>query len=321
MNRQVQKKSILYLLILAGCLQGGCHQNSSSPADKGESITISGAFALYPMVVHWSEEFKKQHPEVRFNISAGGAGKGIADVLSGMVDIALVSRDIYPEEFERGAYLINVATDAVVPTFNANNPATSELLARGMNQVELQQIFVGGQISRWNQLEGISADYDMHIYTRSDAAGAAETWASYLETSQEDLLGIGVFGDPGQAQAILRDPLSIGFSNINFVYGLTDRKPVTGIAILPIDLNENGRVDADESFYQNLDSLNQAILDGRYPAPPSRKLGFLFRGKPESPAISAFLEYVLSESGQSLLPGNGYVRLDSTARKAELDRI
>src|SRR5690606_342545 len=56
------------------------------------NISLSGAFALYPLVVIWSEDFKKDHPNVRFNISAGGAGKGIADVLTGMVDIGLVSR-------------------------------------------------------------------------------------------------------------------------------------------------------------------------------------------------------------------------------------
>jgi len=27
------------------------------------------------MVVQWSEIYQKEHPEVRFNISAGGAGK------------------------------------------------------------------------------------------------------------------------------------------------------------------------------------------------------------------------------------------------------
>jgi len=44
-------------------------------------ISISGAFALYPMTVKWSEEFRKINPDVRIDISAGGAGKGIADAL------------------------------------------------------------------------------------------------------------------------------------------------------------------------------------------------------------------------------------------------
>ncbi|WP_333802686.1 PstS family phosphate ABC transporter substrate-binding protein, partial [Sphingobacterium multivorum] len=67
------------------------------------NISLSGAFALYPLAVVWSEDFKKIHPNVRFNISAGGAGKGIADVLTGMVDIGMVSRDLHEQEIKKGA--------------------------------------------------------------------------------------------------------------------------------------------------------------------------------------------------------------------------
>jgi phosphate transport system substrate-binding protein len=53
------------------------------------------------LAVVWSEDFKKIHPNVRFNISAGGAGKGIADVLTGMVDIGMVSRDLHEQEIKK----------------------------------------------------------------------------------------------------------------------------------------------------------------------------------------------------------------------------
>jgi phosphate transport system substrate-binding protein len=41
----------------------------------------------------------------------------------------------------------------------------------------------------------------IHVYTRSDAAGAPDVWAKHLGKKQENLLGIGVFGDPGLAAA------------------------------------------------------------------------------------------------------------------------
>ncbi len=286
-----------------------------------ETISVSGAFALYPMLIQWSEDFKEKHPNVRFNISAGGAGKGIADVLSGMVDMGMVSRDIHPEEYEKGAFLVNVANDAVVATFNANNPAAKQIVERGLTKEEFINIFLKAQTTRWNQLSGINGDFDMHVYVRSDAAGAAETWAKFLDASQEDLVGIGVFGDPGQAQAIMRDPLSIGFSNLNYVYSLRDRKPQPNVQIIPIDWNNNGKIDANEYYYQSLDSLNQAIGDGRYPAPPARTLGLLFHGKPKNRVLVAFLEYILSEEGQSRLPENGYVSLSKKAVSQELAKI
>ncbi len=44
------------------------------------------------------------------------------------------------------------------------------------------------------------------MYTRSDAAGAAETWAKYFGKKQEDIQGVAVFGDPGLALAVKKDP-------------------------------------------------------------------------------------------------------------------
>lgn len=78
---------------------------------------------MYPMVVKWAEEFQKVYPKVRIDVSAGGAGKGMSDVLSGMVDIGNVSRDIYSAEIEKGAFWVPVTKDAVVPGAYPSPPA------------------------------------------------------------------------------------------------------------------------------------------------------------------------------------------------------
>ena len=75
-----------------------------NPADLQGTISISGAFAMYPLTVKWVEEFKKLHPKVTIDVSAGGAGKGMVDVLNGLVDIAMFSREVSPEEQAKGAW-------------------------------------------------------------------------------------------------------------------------------------------------------------------------------------------------------------------------
>lgn len=66
-------------------------------------VTLSGAFALYPLAVEWGTAFQKLHPKVRVDISAGGAGKGVTDALADVVDLGMVSRDLEPEEEQKGA--------------------------------------------------------------------------------------------------------------------------------------------------------------------------------------------------------------------------
>ena len=293
---------------------------SANRADdlKG-TINISGAFALYPITVKWAEEFKKLHPNVTFNISAGGAGKGITDALSGLVDIGLASRDISPEEVKKGAYTIYVTKDAVVPTFNTGNPNAAALLKKGVKREEFERIFVSGDIKNWEQLAG-KVSVPIHIYTRSDAAGAAETWAKYFNKKQEDLLGIGVFGDPGLAQAVQKDVTGIGYNNLAYLYDLKTRKQVAGVHALPIDVNGNGKIDGDENFYDTIDHLTKAIATDKYPSPPARNLGFLFKGKPVKPELVAVVKYVLTD-GQKFIEENGYIGLSKKKLAEELKKV
>lgn len=285
------------------------------------NISISGAFALYPIVVLWSEDFKKEHPHVRFNISAGGAGKGISDVLSNMVDIGLISRDLHQQELDRGAFPIHVAKDAVVGSFNSNHPNYTLLKERGLTQDELKGIFVQKRYKLWSDIDARFVNRPIEVYVRSDAAGAAETWAKFLGEHQEGLKGVGIFGDPGLVQAIKDKPLSIGFSNINFVYDLKTKQAVKDIAILPLDINGDGRVDETESFYGHLDSLTSAVATGRYPSPPSRDLTFVLRADKKTMLLTAFVRFVLKKEQQGYLLENGYVPLNDEIKDVELNKL
>lgn len=285
------------------------------------NTSLSGAFALYPLVVVWSEDFKKIHPNVRFNISAGGAGKGIADVLTGMVDIGMVSRDLHEQELKNGAIPIIVAKDAVICTINPGNPNYHAILSRGLSRDELADIFVNRKYSTWKQIDPQFTADPINVYVRSDAAGAAETWAKFFSHRQEDLQGIGIFGDPGIAQAIKDDIYGIGFNNINYVYNLKTNKVFDRIGVVPLDLNKNGRADVEEQFYGTLSELTDAVATGKYPAPPSRELTFVTKQKTQSLLLKEFISFVLQKQAQSLLLENGYVPLNETLIKEELNKL
>ncbi len=70
-----------------------------------------------------------------------------------------------------------------------------------------------------------------------------------MEKNQESLQGIGVFGDPGIADAVKNDKFGIGFNNVIYAFDINTRKKFEGLEIIPIDLNNNGGViDPDENF-------------------------------------------------------------------------
>jgi phosphate transport system substrate-binding protein len=242
----------------------------------------------------------------------------MADALAGVVDLGMVSRDVKPEELQKGAWWISVTKDAVVPTFNPAHPEAAAIRARGISREELTTLYLGKEaVKTWDLVTGGSGGQEVHVYTRSDACGAAETLAAYVGGHQEDLQGVGVYGDPGLSQAVTKDPLGVGFNNVGFAYDATTLLPVEGLGILPLDLDANDAIGPEEDFYATRDTLAAAIADGRYPSPPARALHVVSQGAPSKPLVREFLRWVLTD-GQKYVAEAGYIQLPQGSLDAGL---
>lgn len=277
----------MFSIINAGFSHGNEHKGT---------ITLSGAWAIYPMAVAWADAFQKKYPKVKIDVSAGGAGKGASDAIAGLVDIGMVSRDPDPSEIKKGIVPVYVLHDAVFPVISEKNPALSVLLKKGIKRKSWTAVYITGKITKWDELVDKEINKSIHVYTRSDACGAAASWASYLGKKQEDLRGVGVYGDPGLLEASKRDPLGIGYSNFSYVF-TREGSVVKGAKLVPVDSNENGIADPDE-IYNDRETAVKAIRAGRYPA--TRKNYFFVKGKPKG-LIKEFIEFALSDEGTKVV--------------------
>ncbi len=319
------KAHLLFTVILLGSLAlSAC--GTSTPATNTSNdpfngtITVSGAFALYPMMTVWADEFQKLHPNVQFDVQAGGAGKGMTDALAGAVDIGMVSRSIKPEEEAKGAYWVPVAKDAVFPIISAQNPVVNDILAKGISQDVFKKIFITGEIKTWGEVVNKpEITTEIHVYTRSDSAGAADMWAHFSGgKAQADLQGIGVNGEPALVATVIKDPDGIGFSNLNSVFDASSGNIVSGGVVPPIDINGNGQADADEIYKAKNDAI-KAVASGKYPSPPARFENLVTKGKP-SGLVQAFIEWILTD-GQQYLDQGGYVPLTADQQSQSLAKV
>ncbi len=318
----MMKKHLLVLVLLlitglAGC--GGRGVTAVAPADQ-TTITVSGAFALFPLMTVWADAYRSANPDVAFDIQAGGAGKGMTDMLSGVADIAMLSREPREEELSQGSFLVPVTIDSVVGTINATNPNLDALLAQGITPEEANGIWITGEVTTWDQLLGNGRTDAINVYTRSDSSGAAEMWALFsLGEAQEDLVGTAVNGDPGVAEAVRQDPLGVGYNNVGFAYDQTTGAPIDGLRIIPIDLDSSGQIEASENFYGTRDEFTTAVAEGLYPFPPARVLYLVTKGEP-SPAIADFYRWILTD-GQAFVGDAGYVPLTAVRLQEALDLL
>lgn len=319
--------SLLFLIILVsvGCGPGtqeksqGISRRAGSDSLSG-SISVSGAFALYPLAVKWAEEFMKINPGVTITVSRTGTGQGISDLMEGRSQIAMISRHLTDEEITEGIFIIPVAKEGVAPIVSQDNPFLHILMSRGMSTDEFIRTFTGDRPVTWGELTGTEAKEKVVVYKRSDESGAAEIWAEFLYRNSSDLKGTEVIGDEEMVRSVTEDPLSIGFCNFSYAFDTISGEKLPGIQIVPFDLDFDNSVDTKEIPFSTLEKAQRSVWLGVYPKSLCRELTLGTAGKPSDPEIAEFLEYVLTE-GQKHVKAAGLCELNNVYIRYYLDLI
>jgi phosphate transport system substrate-binding protein len=326
------QKKIITLVTALVLLVVGIVSMSGCTSQQKNVIKVEGAFALQPMMQVWATEYEKTHTNVSIDINANGAGAGMADALKGIANIGMVSRAINSSEITQGAFWVSVAKDAVVATMNANNPVLDKILAKGVTKQQFKDIFITGNISTWGQLVGDENITDkIIVYTRSDACGAADTWAKFMGKYVQNDIGShvdidrlsAVNGDNALVSAVQGNRFAIGYDNTGYVYTkkLTDNSvvPADGVLPVPIDLNGNRTLEPRENVYENRTTMVNAIINKVYPSPPARveNLATLhqFTGISKD-----FVHWILT-TGQQYVLDAGYVPLPQVNITQELQYL
>ena len=300
----------LLILLVAGCNpKEKKEQNTARESTelKGQ-IMISGADALFPLMKIWAEEFTKDKADLKINVINGGTGKGIKDLVSGNCDLAMVSRELEPDEESQGLVCFRITKEGVVPIINENNPYREIILKKGMSRQLLIDLFTKNKYQSWGAFLNTENNDSVKIFTRSDLSGAASIWSKYLGKKQEDLKGFPVRGDENIIHAVVNDPLSISYCNAHYAFDIPGNKTTAGIIAVPIDVNDNGTADKKENFNNNICKLQRAVYLGMYPSCLCRYLYVVTKDRPTNPIVIEFLKWIYEE-GQTIAEKSGYARL------------
>jgi phosphate transport system substrate-binding protein len=299
---------------LSGCLAG-----SDSDSGSESTVRISGGVGPLPMVQVWADIYTDER-DVNIDVSGGGTGVGVSDVMNDQVDIAMMGRDPDEQEIEQGLVATAMLIDTVVGTVNVDNPVFGELWEHGLTQDELAAIF-SKEITNWGEVVDGDVDEPIFVYGRSDSSAAYQQWGEFLggytENELEDMADGNFDGDQQVAQAIDNDAHGISLNNINYVYDFNTGDLEMNIRPVPLDLDESGTLSPEEEFYENRDDFLTAVEEDRYPAPPARDM-YLAANEEFDEDAADFVEWVLTE-GQQYVRDNGYAPIDDDQLEEQLE--
>ena len=136
---------------------------------KQEKIIITGSETMHSMILLISNNFMKENKNYSIDVRGGGSGEGINELINGITDIALSSRDLTESEFEKLNHKqtlesIVVAYDGAAFVVHPMNPVEKLTLEQASD------IFTG-KINNWKQLDGL--DKPIKVVIRDNYSGTA----------------------------------------------------------------------------------------------------------------------------------------------------
>jgi phosphate transport system substrate-binding protein len=294
-------KSYKYLasVIASALLLSGAQAQTKKIDDSViGTLTYSGTRLTYPLVEGWIKEFNKKYPKITISVLPE---KGTTSA-----DLKVLAYTLAESEIKADEEYIVASNYAQLPISNSSNPALKEWSKTGLKESDLKHLYF-----KTDSTTSSNSHNKVTIYNRGRAVCAAKSFASHYGTSFSQSNGIGVNGDDRTLiEATKKDPNGITYNNLGFIYDLSTRKVIDGITVIPIDINENGKLDPEEDIYSNLDQLVGKLETGNVSAITVDKVNIVYK-KEKNAALALFLDFVKSPACQKLNHQYGFLSPDT----------
>ena len=259
----------------------------SAAAANAAAVTVKGSDTMVILGQRWAEEYMKKNDAAQIQVTGGGSGTGISALINGTTDICMSSRSMKAAEKSkvRDRYAttgieIPVARDGLAIYVHASNPLTE------ITMQQVKDIFTG-KLTNWKEIGG--SDTRIIVYSRENSSGTYVFFKDVVLAGRDFTPRAQTMpGTASVVNAVSKEKNGIGSGGAAFA---------KGIKILKLKKDEATAGVAPDTA---------SVRSGEYPL--ARPLFFYLRNKPAGD-IKAFIDYALSDEGQSLVEKVGYFPL------------
>jgi len=297
-------QKIMSLIVLIFTTIIAAAQDSASVS----TIKIAGTRFTYPIVQKWIDEYAKINPSVKIRIET----KVPADSL----DILIVSHILRAGDVKANHASVTLNRYILLPVVNSERSDLEQLQQKGITADRWKLIFFTNGQSNFNSAGG----NEWIVYKREKPSCSSIAFANHFGNEQKDIRGIPVPGDDRDLLAVVKkDKNAISYNSPGIIYNIKSRKLVDSVAIVPIDLNNNGVIDAKEKIYATLDDLLSYTERTNDPSIPVDQVHAIYNSKPGK-EVTEFLSWILAK-GQQYNHEYGFLNPDAHTIQSEKNQL
>ena len=280
------------------------------------NISSVGSDTLANLMTLWSEEFKRNYPNVNIQVQAAGSSTAPPALTEGTSNMGPMSRAMkdgeiaaFEKKYGYKPTEIKVALDALAVYVNKDNPI------KGLSLAQVDAIFSSTRkcgypkpIRRWGDV-GMTdswASKPIQLYGRNSVSGTYGYFKSKALCKGD--FDNSVNEQPGSAsvvQSVTGQLNAIGYSGIGY--------KTSGVRAVALAKKEG------EPF---IEASDENVLNGSFPL--ARYLYVYINKAPNQeldPMVREFMKLILSKQGQEVVVKDGYVPLPAKVTEKELAKL
>jgi phosphate transport system substrate-binding protein len=255
---------------------------AAAPAWCQDRLILDGSTGMIPLARAVAAAYQRQAASPQLEIGQGlGTGARMKAVAEGRIHVALASHGVKPEDLQRDQLkAVEIARGAIVFAVHASVPVS------GLGEAQVCDLF-SGRIRNWQQLGG--PDQPVVVLTRPPVEVDPEVIRAKLDCfrdlkEHESARVMPRGGD--MAKALAETPYAVGMTSMTVVEQSSGK-------IRALALND-------------VPATPSNVRSGRYTL--TRDFLFVVKAAP-SPAVTSFLDFVLSPAGDRVIVEGGAIPL------------
>jgi phosphate transport system substrate-binding protein len=284
------------LAVMAAGIGCGGKGGQAKPQQAKTVIQVCGSDTMVNLAQEWAQEYRKARPDVSVEVSGGGSGVGINNLMKGLISIANASRDMTAGEKQQaktntGKDVVEtiVAYDAIALYVHKDNPIEQ------VTMPDLKEVYIeGGKITKWSQL-GVKlpeGSDQIICVSRQNSSGTYQFFREHVLSKKDFRMGMqSMSGSKDVVDLVSKTLGGIGYSGMGYK---TD-----AVRFVPVAAKKG-----EKAYMPAIESVREKTY------PLARSLQMYTLGEPTG-EIKAYIDWTLSPAGQAIVKKAGYIPMEA----------